>query len=172
MTIQQSLVLLKPDTVERGLIGEIIGRFERAGLRIIGLKLLRANEDKASDHYGDLVERYTEKLGKERAVAIKRGMVEFLTSGPLVALVIEGVDACAVIRKLVGSTYPNEALPGTIRGDFAHMAQAYANDGGFAVKNMIHASGNEAEAKIEIALWFTPEELLDYEPVHEKHTRK
>ena len=169
--IEKTLVILKSDAVERGLVGELITRFERVGLKIVALKLVRASIELADRHYGDLVERYSEKLGVERAVAIKKGMVEFLTSGPVVPLVLEGVNACAVVRKMVGSTYPDQATPGTIRGDYAHISQAYANGIGIAVKNLVHASGNPEEAKIEIALWFKTEELADYEPVHFKHTR-
>lgn len=169
--IEKTLVIFKTDTVERGLVGEILQRFERAGLRIVALKLVKATADLADRHYGDLVERYTDKLGFERATAIKKGMVEFLTAGPVLPLVLEGVKAVEVVRKLVGSTYPNEALPGTIRGDFANVSQNYSNERGISVKNLVHASGNIDEAKTEIALWFTADELLDYEPTHFKHTR-
>ncbi len=169
--IQTSLVLIKPDAVERGLIGQVIARFENAGLRLVGMKLVQPTAEMADNHYGDLVERYTPKLGAERAVAIKKGMIEFLTSGPVVALVLEGVQAVAVVRKLVGSTYPNEALPGTIRGDLANVSQDYSNELGVAVKNLIHASGNVEEAAAETAIWFNATELFDYEPAHFKHTR-
>lgn len=171
-TIEKSLVILKPDTVERGLVGEITLRFERAGLRLAGMKLVQADAKMASDHYGDLVERYSEKLGHDRAVAIKKGMVDFLSSGVVVVMALEGVGACAVVRKMVGGTYPHEAVPGTIRGDYAHVSQAFANDGGFPVKNLVHASGNVEEAEAELKIWFNDNELFDYEPVHFKHTRR
>lgn len=172
MKIEKSLVILKPDAVERGLVGEITSRFERAGLRLAGMKLVQADAKLASDHYGDLVERYSEKLGHDRAVKIKAGMVDFLTSGPVVVMALEGVEACAVVRKMVGGTYPNEAVPGTVRGDYAHTSQAYANGNDIPVKNLVHASGNVEEAEVEVGLWFQETELVEYEPVHFKHTRK
>lgn len=171
MTIDKTLVLLKPDAVERGLIGRVISRFEERGLKIVGLKLLVATPELAKSHYGDFVERYTEKLGSEKANSIMDEMVGFLTSGPIVAMAVEGINACPVVRKIVGSTYPDEAPAGTIRGDFAHVSQAYANNKGITVKNLVHASGSPEEAQIELGLWFKPEEQTDYATVHEKHTR-
>lgn len=170
MNITKTLVLLKPDTVERGLIGKVISRFEDRGLRIAGLKLLIASPELAKSHYGDFVERYTPRLGAEKSQSIMDEMVSFLTSGPIIAMAVEGVDACPTVRKIVGSTYPNEAPAGTIRGDFAHMAQDYANKIGITVKNLVHASGSPEEAEIELALWFKPEEIYDYQTVHQKHT--
>jgi nucleoside-diphosphate kinase len=171
MKIDTTLVLLKPDAVERGLIGRVISRFEERGLKIVGLKMLIATVELATKHYGDFVERYTEKFGKEKATKIMEEMVGFLTSGPIVAMAVEGIDACSVVRKIVGSTYPNEAPAGTIRGDFAHISQDYANRAGVTVKNLVHASGNPEEAKAELSLWFSPDELVTYSAVHEKHTR-
>lgn len=171
MKIDTTLVLLKPDAVERGLVGRVISRFEERGLKIVGLKLLVASAELATKHYGDFIERYTEKLGKEKAIKIMDEMVGFLTSGPIVAMAVEGIDACPVVRKIVGSTYPNEAPAGTIRGDFAHVSQDYANTVGITVKNLVHASGSAEEAKIELSLWFDPKELTTYSAVHEKHTR-
>lgn len=170
--IQQSLILIKPDAVDRSLIGEVVSRFERAGLKISGLKMLKATPELARTHYGDFVERYTPKLGAEKSNQIMDEMAGFLSSGPLVAMVLEGVEAVANVRRLVGSTYPNEAVPGTIRGDYAHVSQDYANAQNITIKNLVHASGNTDEAKIEIGIWFKPDELLEYEPLHDKHTRK
>jgi nucleoside-diphosphate kinase len=172
MTISQTLVLVKPDAVERGLIGKVISRFEDRGLRIAGMKLLVASDKLARDHYGDFVERYTPRLGREMSESIMKEMMGFLTSGAIVALAVEGVNAVEVVRKIVGATYPNESAPGTIRGDFAHMSQDYANKVGITVKNLVHASGSPEEAEIELNLWFKPEELHDYQPVHQKHTIK
>lgn len=169
--IETTLVLIKPDAVERGLVGQVMTRFENAGLRIVGMKFLQASPEDMRRHYGDWVERYSPKLGAERANAAYQAIVGFMTGGPLVALVLEGVQAVMVVRKLVGATYPNEALPGTIRGDFAHVSQDYGNEMGLSVKNLIHASGNAEEAKAEIAAWFSNNELFEYEPAHFKHTR-
>ncbi|QQG49847.1 MAG: nucleoside-diphosphate kinase [Candidatus Berkelbacteria bacterium] len=170
MHIEQTLVLLKPDTIERGLIGRIISRFEDRGLRVAGLKLLIATPELARAHYGDFVERYTPKLGKEKSESIIKEMTGFLTSGPIIAMAIEGVEAVKVVRKIVGATYPDEAPAGTIRGDFAHVSQAYANNIGITVKNLVHASGSLEEAKVELGNWFKPEEIWDYKTVHHKHT--
>lgn len=170
--INTTLVLLKPDSVERGLLGKIISRFEDRGLKIVGLKLLQATPELATSHYGDFVERYTPKLGREKSESIMKEMVDFLTSGPLVAMAVEGVSVVPLVRKIVGSTYPHEAPAGTIRGDYAHISQEYANHIGVTVKNLVHASGSDEEAKIELGLWFTPEELCQYSAVHEKHTRQ
>lgn len=172
MNIEKSLVILKPDAVERGLIGKILERFENAGLRLVAMKMVVANPDDMRRHYGDWVERYTEKLGLELASTAYKAIVDFMTSGPAVLLVLEGVAGVAVVRKIVGSTYPDQALPGTIRGDFAHVSQAYANGQGLSIKNLVHASGSVEEAVAEISAWFTPAEMYDYEPVHLKHTRK
>lgn len=171
MKADQTLVLLKPDAVERGLVGRVISRFEDRGLKIAGMKLLIVTPELAKSHYGDFVERYTPKLGAERANKIMDDMVGFLTSGPIVALAVEGVNSVPVVRKIVGSTYPDEAPAGTIRGDFAHMSQLYANTIGTTVKNLVHASGSPEEAKIELAAWFKPEEIYNYTALHEKHTR-
>jgi len=172
MVIQKTLVLIKPDAVERGLVGKVISRFEDRGLRLAGMKLLIASKELAMSHYGDFVERYTERLGREKAQSVMDEMVGFLTSGPIIALAVEGVNACPVVRKIVGATYPDEAATGTIRGDYAHISQAYANKIGITVKNLVHASGSPEEAEVELGLWFKPEELFDYEPVHAKHTVK
>lgn len=169
--IQTSLVLIKPDGVERGLIGKVLSRFEDRGLKIVGMKMLKAPDELARKHYNDFVERYTPKLGAEKANSIMEEMAGFLTSGPIVALAIEGVGAVEVVRQMVGKTYPNEAAPGTIRGDFSHISQDYANSIDITVKNIVHASGSIEEAGPELDLWFKKDELVDYEPVHAKHTR-
>lgn len=160
---EKTLVLLKPDAVERGLIGEIISRFEKVGFRLMGMKLVQADEDLGKQHYFDVGQRHGE--------VIQKGLVEFITSGPIVAMVIEGINAVAKVRQMVGGTYPQEALPGTIRGDLAHVSKDYANERGIVVKNLVHASSSSEEAKRELELWFQPSEMFDYEPVHHKHTR-
>ncbi len=161
--IEQSLVLLKPDAVKRCLVGEIIKRFEQKGLRITGMKLIWADEDLASKHYGDLDVR----VSKE----VKDRMVQFLTEGPVVALVLEGVEAVEVVRKIVGATEPKTALPGTIRGDYAHVSIKHADAQNKGVMNLIHASGKPEEAKVEIDLWFKDEELHSYELVNKAYAQ-
>jgi nucleoside-diphosphate kinase len=152
--IEQTLVLLKPDAVARGLVGRILARFEEALLKIVAAKMLWMDADLTRRHYSDLEERF--------GPAVYNAMAEFMQTGPVIAVVLEGVEAVACTRKLVGSTYPDQAPPGTIRGDFAHMSRGYANERGIAVANLVHASGNVEEAAHEIEVWFGKEELLDY----------
>lgn len=140
--MQRTLVLAKPDAVQRGLIGEIIGRFERKGLKVIGLSLLAVPRDMAEQHYAV-------HAGKH----FYDGLVEFITSGPVAAIALEGPDAIAVVRKMVGKTMPNEAEPGTIRGDF----------GISGLRNLIHASDATDTAEAELALWFGADALVDYD---------
>jgi nucleoside-diphosphate kinase len=139
--MQRTLVLAKPDAVQRGLIGEIIGRFERKGLKVIGLRLLSVPRPMAEEHYAV-------HAGKH----FYDGLVEFITSGPVAAIALEGPDAIAVVRKMVGKTMPNEAEPGTIRGDF----------GISGLRNLIHASDATDTAEAELLLWFGADALADY----------
>ncbi len=159
--IERSLVLLKPDAVQRGLMGKVLSRFEDAGFKMIGMKMVWIDEDFGKKHYADLGERRGEK--------VLQVMLKFMTEGPVLAVCIEGVNAVENVRKMVGGTEPKSALPGTIRGDFAHISFAHADDQDKAVPNLIHASGNVEEAKTEVALWFKDEELHSYRTVHEMH---
>jgi nucleoside-diphosphate kinase len=160
--IERTLVLLKPDAVARGLAGRIIQRFEDAGMKIIGTKMKLMDADFTRRHYFDLEER----LGS----SVYQVTAEFMQQSPVIALAIEGVAAVANVRRIVGTTYPNDAPIGTIRGDFAHMSKAYSVAHGKSVANLIHASGNLAEARQEVALWFAPEELFDYQTLAERFT--
>ena len=162
--IEKTLILIKPDGVERGLVGEITTRFEKAGFKIIGMKMFWTDDKFARKHYPKNIE---DKYGKE----IRDRIVDYLKEGPVVAMVLEGVNAILGVRKIVGDTYPNEATPGTIRGDYAHTSKEYANKNKRQVKNLIHASGNKDDAKVEIKLWFSDSELFEYETVFEKHCR-
>lgn len=152
--VERTLVLLKPDAVERGLAGRVLARFEDALLKVVAAKMVWMDEDLTRRHYFDLEERY--------GPAVYNAMAEFMQSGPVIALVLEGVEAVACTRKLVGSTYPDQAAPGTIRGDFAHMSRLYANDRRIAVANLVHASGSLEEAAREIEVWFAKDEIHDY----------
>ncbi len=162
---ERTLVLIKPDGVKRHLTGKIIARFEDAGLKIVGMKLIWADEEFARKHYGpELDERYKgveEKFGRK----VRTVLVEYLKQGPVVAIVLEGVDAINVVRKIVGSTYPNDSPAGTIRGDFAHISKDYANSNDVMVKNLIHASDTPENAKKEISLWFSENELYNHKTV-------
>lgn len=158
---EQTLVLLKPDAVKRGLMGRIISRFEDAGLKIIGAKMVWIDEDFGKKHYFDVAQRRGEKVLKV--------LLKFMTMGPILALCIEGINAVENVRKIVGGTEPKSALPGTIRGDFAHHSFKYTDEQGKAIENLVHASGNVAEAEVEIKLWFNSKELHSYKTVHEMH---
>ena len=162
-TIQRSLVLLKPDAIERGLIGEIIQRFERVGLKIAGLKMVWPSEDTALKHY-------TEDLAIRRGEHVRKMMVDMLVSGPVVALALEGVEAVELVRKMVGETEPKKAAPGTIRGDYSHVSFKHADAKNIGIFNLIHASGNAEEAMQEIDVWFEPNEIHDFSPAYTDKT--
>jgi nucleoside-diphosphate kinase len=152
--VERTLVLLKPDAVARGLVGRVLARFEAALLKIVAAKMVLMDAELTRQHYFDLEERF----GPE----VYASMSAFMQTGPVIAVVLEGVDAVACVRKLVGSTYPEQAAPGTIRGDFAHQSKAYANVNQVAVANLVHASGNREEAQREVDVWFSAAELHDY----------
>ena len=137
----RTLVLIKPDGVQRLLTGRIVSRFEERGLKIVGLKLIQVDRGLAERHYA--IHREKPFFG---------GLVDFITSSPLVAMVLEGPNAIAVVRSMVGATRPHEAAPGTIRGDFALET----------AQNLVHASDGPETAVSEIALWFGADELVSY----------
>lgn len=158
--MEKTLVLIKPDGVFRHLIGKILMRFEEAGLKIIGLKMVWIDEKIAKKHYReDIAIKYGEKVREE--------LLNYIKEGPVVAIILEGADAIKVTRKIVGSTYPNESPAGTIRGDFAHISKEYGNRKGIMIKNLIHASGNKEDADIEIPLWFDKKELHYYKTIRD-----
>ena len=141
--MERTFLAIKPDGVQRGLVGEIIGRFEAKGFKLVGMKLMTASRELAEQHYG---------VHKERPFFA--GLVDFITSGPLVAMVWEGDGVVASARKMIGATNPLNSEPGTIRGDFA------VNVG----RNIIHGSDAVETAREEISLWFKDEELSDWTP--------
>ncbi len=160
--IEQTFVMIKPDGVQRGYIGDILKRFEKVGLKVIGLKMLSVDKNFAEQHY-------TEDISKRRGEHVRKYLVDFLQEGPVVAIALEGVSAIEIVRKIVGATEPRQAAPGTIRGDYSHVSYKYADDKKMVVRNIIHASSSPEDAKSEIALWFNIEELQKYETVHDKH---
>ncbi|MDO8623228.1 MAG: nucleoside-diphosphate kinase [archaeon] len=160
MEKEKTLVLIKPDGIKRNLIGKIIMRFEDSGLKIIGMKMVWVDDNFAKKHYRD-------DIAAKHGERVRNDLIKYIREGPIIAMVLEGVDAIKVTRKIVGSTYPNESLPGTIRGDFAHISRDYANANEISVRNLIHASGNEEDAKIEIPLWFDKKEMHSYKTVHD-----
>lgn len=151
--IERTLILLKPDAVSRGIVGEVITRFEKVGAALVGMKLLVSEKDTAELHY-------REELAQRRGEKVRQLMISMITSGPIVALVLEGVEIVEVARKMVGSTEPKAAAPGTIRGDFTHISFNHADEKGIGVFNLIHASATPEEAEVEISVWFKPEELV------------
>ncbi|MBQ6355027.1 nucleoside-diphosphate kinase [Candidatus Saccharibacteria bacterium] len=164
--VQQTLVVCKPDAVQRGLVGEIVHRFERVGLKIVGMKMVMPDEKQYEAHYNDIGE-----LAKRAGEEIFKFNLDYMMTGPVIAMCLEGVEAVPLVRKIVGSTSPQEADMGTIRGDFAHMSFGYSNAKKKGVPNLVHASGSVAEAKKEVALWFKEDELYDYSDLNEKYTR-
>ncbi len=139
--LQRTLLLVKPDGVQRQLVGRVLARFEDRGLKLVGLKLVHVDRALAEQHYA-----------VHRDKPFFTGLVEFITSGPLVAAALEGPNAIAIVRAMNGATRPHEAAPGSIRGDLAVET----------AQNLVHASDSTETAAGELALWFKPEELLDY----------
>lgn len=182
---ERTLVLLKPDAVKRGLIGAIFQRFEQAGLKIVACKMILASRDQLDGHFPkseewirgmgektlEVCREYeidpVEILDADDPYVIGQKIAEwnyrYLMSGPMMAMVLEGIHAIDTVRKLVGHTSPYKAAPGTIRGDFSINSLDLANVVGSACKNLVHASGTTEEAKQEIANWFDPTELVAYQ---------
>ena len=140
--MERTLVLVKPDGVQRGLVGEIVARFERKGLKLIGFSLLSVPRELAERHYAV-------HLGK----LFYPALLEFITSGPVAAIALEGPDAVATVRRMIGRTMPNEAEPGTIRGDL----------GISGLRNLVHASDSTETALEELTLWFGADQLQSYQ---------
>lgn len=185
LATERTFSMVKPDGVMRGLTGEMIKRFEQRGLKIIGLKMMHVSVEHVDAHYPkkpEWVRRLGEKtlgtfeeyginavqeLGTDDPMkvgeGVRQGLIDFIASGPVVAMVIEGIHAIAVVRKLVGATLPVFAEPGTIRGDYSHDAPTAANMEKRAILNLIHASETKEEADHEIKHWFSDNEIFDYD---------
>ena len=182
--MEQTLVLIKPDGVKRGLVGEIISRFEKAGLKMVAAKLVVVKPELATKHYGyndewfenvgrkvkefyqqeglDEGEEFSKLTNHEIGELVQKWNVEYLTEGPVLAMVWEGPVAIEVVRKIVGPTYPLTAPPGTIRGDFGLDSPSLSNREKRSVHNLVHASGSPDEASLEKQLWFKEEEIFSY----------
>jgi nucleoside-diphosphate kinase len=190
--MQQSLVIIKPDALQRGIGGDIITRFERAGLKMVGCKMLNPDRQLADQHYPkdrdtfivgmaqktlesckeqgiDVIEQFGTDDPKEIGLKLQNWLVDFITSSPVLAMVFEGPNAIEVIRKITGPTMPAKAAPGTIRGDYSFDSAAQANVDKRPVRNLIHASGDAEEAAFEIKLWFKSDELFEYDTIHQQH---
>lgn len=186
---ERTVVLIKPDGVKRGLIGEIISRIERRGLKIIACEMFHPTADQIDGHYPkdedyiknlgnkslDTYKKYNmnpfEEMGTDDAYKIgsevRKWLVDGMTEGPIIKMVIEGIHAIEMVRKIVGKTIPAFSEMGTIRGDFSVDSPDLANRQKRAIRNLIHASGDEKEAAHELAYWFSPEEIFDYKRAEE-----
>lgn len=184
---ERTLVIIKPDGVQRSLIGEIIKRYERLGLKLVGMKFVLPTGEKATEHYmvggeewlmnvGTKAAAAYEKKGlkspfatpRENGVAILKTNAAYLSSGPVVAMVWQGAHVVEVVRKLTGGTEPRTSDVGTIRGDYMLDSYQMADAEGRSIRNLIHASGAVEEAEKEIPIWFAEDELLTYHIVQEK----
>ena len=185
MSTERTFMMVKPDGVMRGLIGEVIKRVEQRGLKIVAIKMMTADAKHIDDFYPktdawitrlgekalstfteyniDPVECLGTKDPKKIGQSVRESILVYMTTGPVVPMVVEGVHAVSVIRKIIGSTLPIFAEPGTIRGDFAHDAPTCANVEGRSIINIVHASETPEEAAHEIAHWFAESEIQDYD---------
>jgi nucleoside-diphosphate kinase len=163
--MERTLIILKPDAVKRGIVGEILMRFERVGLKIVGTKMLRPDYEQFHHHYEGISGMVSRRGEKAFNVTL-----EMMQEGPVILMVLEGIEAVSLVRKMVGTTEPKSAQPGTIRGDYAHISFSYADQESIGTPNIIHASGDPKEAEAEIGHWFSDSELFDYETVHEVYT--
>lgn len=161
--MERTLIVFKPDALQRGIVGDVISRFERVGLKFVGFKMMAPDSAHFHAHYegvGGVKSRHGEDIFDVTVF----NMME----GPVMAGVLEGIHAVELVRKMVGSTEPGKSLPGTIRGDYAHSNFSFANTRGHTLPNVIHASATKDEADKEIALWFSAPELYSYKTVHEQ----
>lgn len=147
MAKQRTFVMIKPDGVQRGLVGEIISRFEKKGIKIVAMKMMHVSKELAEKHYG-----------VHKGKPFFKPTVEYIISSPVIAMVLEGNNVIETVRNMMGKTDPQQAAPGTIRGDFAQ----------FIGRNIIHGSDSQETAEFEINLWFKKEEICEYERIDEK----
>jgi nucleoside-diphosphate kinase len=186
LRFEHTFAMVKPDGVMRGLVGDIVSRFERAGLKIVAMKMLTPTKEHALKHYPVSDEAWVERLGektymglaelegvsalelfgtedkRELGQGVVDGLIEYLQSGPVVCMVVEGVQAISMVRKLAGHTLPFKAEVGTIRGDYSIDTPAIANAQGRPIHNVLHASETASEAENEIKLWFGDEKINSY----------
>lgn len=183
---EKTLIIIKPDGIQRSLIGEIIKRYERAGLKLVGIKLMVPEVEKVEKHYlfdpewvKKVGEKAIESYNKkdltpptndpvEQGNKVLDGLKKYMTSGPALFMVWQGAHAVDVVRKITGGTEPRTSDVGTIRGDFVLDSYQMADVDDRAIRNLIHASGTKEESDYEIDLWFKPEEIIDYRLVQEQ----
>ena len=165
--MERTLIIFKPDAVQRGIVGEVLSRFEKVGLKIVAMKMVNPDEAHYYHHYETIG-----KMVSRRGEAQFRQQLGAMQEGPVIAAVLQGVGAVKQVRKMVGTTSTNEAAPGTIRGDYAHASIDYVNEHNVALPTIMHASGDAEEAAAEIAHWFSESEMFaDYKTVHEYFTQ-
>jgi len=185
LTMERTLIILKPDAVQRGLVGEIIGRFEKTGLKLVATKMIWPKRDLAEKHYPKERKEFISGMGNKTleshkeanedvsnvfgtedphaiGLQLQKWLVDFLVSGPVIAAVLEGENAVKTVRDIAGHTIPAKADPGTIRGDYSDDTALKANAENRPLKNLVHASGDKTEADFEIKLWFSESELHSY----------
>lgn len=165
--MERTLVIFKPDAIQRGIVGEVLSRFEKVGLKIVGMKMLNPDEQYYYHHY--------ETIGK---MISRRGEAQFksqlgaMQEGPVIAMVLEGVEAVSLVRKMVGATNAKDAAPGTIRGDYAHASFDHVNKHNVPLPTILHASGDGTDAELELKHWFDKDEVYaDYTTTHEYFTQ-
>jgi len=188
MKTEKTLVIIKPDGIQRSLIGEIIKRYERVGLKLVGLKMMIPTEEQATKHYYDVGgDEWIEEVGRkasaayekkgekspyktysENGWAILKANAKYLSAGPVIAMIWQGANAIELVRKITGATAPLLADVGTIRGDFTLDSYALADTDQRSIRNLIHASGEVDEAKKEIKIWFKENEILSYTHIQDK----
>lgn len=185
MIKEKTLVIIKPDAVQRNLIGDIVSRIERTGLKIVALKMIIAGEDALWKHYNKddawfiakgtiaIESRKTQGLSVEKEAIeygrdILRANIEFMTSGPVIAFIVQGNQSVGIVKKIVGGTEPLTSDVGTIRGDYTVDTYSLANSSSRAVRNLIHCSDKVSEAEREISLWFNESEIIKYNLANER----
>jgi nucleoside-diphosphate kinase len=154
--IESTLVLVKPDGVARGIATSVLSRFERVGLKLSAIKMVHPTAEQAKSHY------LQEDIATRHSEAIWLQLIDYLTEAPVLVAAFSGVGAIEIARKIAGPTEPRTAPPGTIRGDYCHQSYAVCNAAGKAVRNVIHASADEADAERELSVWFSRGEILSY----------
>lgn len=177
---EQTLAIIKGDGVQRGIVGELITRFERVGLKLKAMKMVWPNEDLINRHYDSNNKEWLENVGlkaikgyakrgikiekdpMEIGLTVQKNLLRYFSAGPVVAIVLEGAHSVEIVRKLIGTTDPFSSAPGTIRGDYSMDSFQLADEEGRTIRNLIHASGTVEEAKKEIEIWFDPSELYNY----------
>lgn len=193
--IERTLIILKPDAVQRGLIGDIIGRFEKIGLKIVGAKFFVPTEELLNKHYPIDRKEFIDGMGQKTldnykdlgmdanksfgtddphdiGLTVQKWLVDFMVAAPVMAIVLEGPHAIEIVRKVRGHTLPQKADPGTVTGDLSFDSSSLANSENRPIRNLVHASGNKEEAEFEINLWFDPKEIVSYDSALDRYLNK